>query len=125
MWKGFRDFLLRGNVVDLAVAVVIGTAFTAVVDGFTASFVDPLIALILGGVGGVDDLAGIIVGPFPIGLFISAVINFILKAAVIYFFVVRPFAGIAAKFAAAAAPTEDVVLLREIRDLLKQQGTPR
>jgi large conductance mechanosensitive channel len=124
MWKGFRDFLFRGNVVDLAVAVVIGTAFTAVVDGFTASFIDPLLALILGGTG-VDSLATLTLGPFPIGLFVSALINFILKAAVIYFFVVRPFASIAAKFAASAAPTEDVVLLREIRDLLKQQGTPR
>ena len=120
MFKGFRDFLMRGNVVDLAVAVVIGAAFAAVVDGFIAAFVDPLIALILGGQG--EALASIVFAGFPVGIFISALINFVLKAAVVYFFIVRPFAGIAAKMAANTPPPPDVALLAEIRDQLKQQN---
>lgn len=117
MLGGFRDFIFRGNVVDLAVAVVIGAAFNNVVDGFIAAFIDPLIALILGGSG--QQLAEIAFAGFPIGVFISALITFILKAAVVYFFVVRPFSGLAARFAANTPPPEDVVLLREIRDALR------
>jgi large conductance mechanosensitive channel len=123
MLQGFRAFLLRGNVVDLAVAVVIGAAFTGVIDGFTAAFVDPLLALILGGGG--EALAAVTLGVFPVGLFLSAVVNFVLKAAVLYFFVVRPFsawaARLAAQPAAPPAPTEDQKLLGEIRDLLKER----
>jgi large conductance mechanosensitive channel len=124
MLQGFRAFILRGNVIDLAVAVVIGAAFSGVVDGFTAAFIDPLISLILGGSG--TALVGItLFGIFPVGLFLSAVLNFVLKAAVLYFFVVRPFsswaARLAAQPAAPPAPTEDQKLLGEIRDLLKQQ----
>jgi large conductance mechanosensitive channel len=123
MLQGFRAFLLRGNVVDLAVAVVIGAAFTGVIDGFTAAFVDPLLALILGGGG--EALAAVTLGVFPVGLFLSAVVNFVLKAAVLYFFVVRPFSAWAARLAAQPAPppapTEDQKLLGEIRDLLKER----
>lgn len=124
MFKGFRDFLLRGNVVDLAVGVVIGVAFGALVDGFTQAFVDPLLSLLLGG--RVAALATITLGPFPVGLFISALINFVLVAAVLYFFVVQPFSRFAARFAAQAepaAPTTSEKLLTEIRDLLQSQGT--
>lgn len=120
MLKGFRDFLFRGNVVDLAVAVVIGAAFNSVVDGFIASFVDPLIALILGGAGASVETATF--GPFPVGIFLSALITFVLKAAVVYFFIVRPFSSFAAKLAANTPPTPDVQLLTEIRDELKQQN---
>jgi large conductance mechanosensitive channel len=123
MLQEFRAFILRGNVVDLAVAVVIGAAFTGVIDGFTAAFIDPLLALILGGGG--EALAGITYGVFPIGLFLSALLNFILKALVLYFLVVRPFAAWAARMAAQPAappaPTEDQKLLGEIRDLLKER----
>ncbi len=119
MFKGFRDFILRGNVVDLAVAVVIGAAFGQVVDGFIAAFIDPLIAILLGGAG--EDLASIVFGSFPIGLFLSALVTFLLKAAVIYFFIVRPFSGLAAKYAPKPEPTDDVKLLTEIRDLQRQQ----
>jgi large conductance mechanosensitive channel len=121
IFKGFRDFVFRGNVVDLAVAVVIAAAFTAVVDGFTVAFIDPLLSLILGGRG--EFLATVRFGPFPVGVFLSAVISFLIKAAVIYFFVVRPFSGIAAKFAAASPPAPDIVLLTEIRDELKKQNS--
>jgi large conductance mechanosensitive channel len=123
MLQGFRAFLLRGNVVDLAVAVVIGAAFAGVIDGFTAAFIDPLLALILGGSG--EALAAVTLGVFPIGLFLSAVVNFVLKAAVLYFFVIRPFSAWATRLAdqpaAPPAPTEDQKLLGEIRDLLKER----
>lgn len=122
MLKGFRDFLLRGNVVDLAVAVVIGAAFNDVVNGFIAAFVDPLIAMALGA-SGTDDLAVVAYAGFPIGIFLSALITFLIKAFVIYFFIVRPFSSLAARLAPAPAVVvaEDVRLLTEIRDLQKQQ----
>jgi len=124
MFNGFRDFLLRGNVVELAVAVVIGAAFNEVVNGFITAFVDPLIAIALGA-SGTDSLATIGYAGFPIGVFVSALITFVIKAFVIYYFVVRPFASIAARFSpAAAAPVmpDDVKLLSEIRDLLQDGG---
>src|SRR4051812_13980752 len=94
MLKGFKDFLLRGNVVDLAVAVVIGTAFTAVVTSFTTSFLQPLIRLLSGG--GVTGGTKIVNGQkFPYGAFINQLITFVLTAAVIYFVVVLPMKAIA------------------------------
>lgn len=120
MLKDFRDFLLRGNVVDLAAAVIIGVAFNGVVDGLIKGIIDPLIALLAPGA--VKDLeTALLVGPFKVGLVLSALINFVVKAAVIYFFIVRPFSSFAAKFAAKqAGPPVEVVLLTEIRDLVKQ-----
>jgi large conductance mechanosensitive channel len=119
MFKGFRDFLMRGNVVELAAAVIIGVAFNGVVDGLIKGIIDPLIAVLAPG--DVKQLENaLLLGPFKIGLVLSALINFILKAGVVYFFIVRPFASFAAKLAAAPAPPPaDVVLLGEIRDLLK------
>jgi large conductance mechanosensitive channel len=126
MIKGFKDFLLRGNVVDLAVAVVIGTAFTALVTAFTTSFLTPLIALIGGG----GENGGTFVineQPFTWGVFISAIITFVLTAAVVYFVVVLPVKAIMERRrrgeeTGPAEPT-DVELLLEIRDLLRaQQG---
>jgi large conductance mechanosensitive channel len=117
--EGFRNFLFRGNVVELAVGVVIGAAFGSIVDGFIKAFVDPLIALILGA-SGAAALDTVAVGIFPIGLFISAVIRFILIAAVVYFFIVRPFSDMSKKLAANTPPPPDVQLLTEIRDLLKK-----
>jgi large conductance mechanosensitive channel len=128
MIKGFKEFLLRGNVIDLAVAVVIGTAFTALVTAFTTSFLTPLIGLIGGGgeTGGefvVDDQH------FTWGAFISAVITFVLTAAVVYFVVVLPVKVLLERRrrgeeAGPVAPTQ-VELLVEIRDLLRaQQGGP-
>ena len=90
MLKDFKEFLLRGNVVDLAIAVVIGAAFGAVVAAFVADFVTPLIAAI----GGQPDFSALdfrINGStFRYGHFINAVIAFLIIAAVIFFFVVRP-----------------------------------
>jgi len=120
MLKGFRDFLMRGNVVDLATAVIIGVAFNAVVDGLIKGIIDPLIAVLAPG--DVKLLEGaLLLGPFRIGLVLSAIINFVVKAGVVYFFIVRPFAGFAAKLAASTPPPPDVQLLTEIRDLLQQR----
>jgi len=126
--QGFKDFLLRGNVVELAVAVVIGAAFTAVVSSFTESFLQPLIGLVGGGgvTGGstvVDDQV------FAWGDFVNQLITFVLTAAVIYLVVVLPLKTIAERRrrgeeAGPAAPTQ-LELLAEIRDLLRaQQGLP-
>ena len=126
MLKGFKDFLLRGNVVDLAVAVVIGTAFTALVTSFTNSFLKPLIGLIGGG--GPNGGEFVVNGQhFTWGAFISAVITFVLTAAVVYFVVVLPIKAIMERRrrgeeAGPVTPTQ-VELLVEIRDLLRaQQG---
>ena len=90
MLKEFRDFIMRGNVVELAVAVIIGAAFGAVITAFTTSFITPLIALI-GGKADFSGLAFTINGTtFPYGLFLNALISFLIIAAVIFFFVVRP-----------------------------------
>jgi large conductance mechanosensitive channel len=124
MLKGFKDFVLRGNIVDLAVAVVIGTAFTALVTSFTKSFLEPLIGLIGGGGtnGGTKEVNGQF---FTWGAFINAAITFVLTAAVVYFVVVLPMKAIMERRkrgeeAGPAEPTQ-VELLLEIRDLLRSQ----
>jgi len=126
--KGFKDFLMRGNVVELAVAVVIATAFTAVVTAFTSNIIQPLVAT-LGG-GNVNGLGFRIISGNPkttvdIGAVITAGINFVMIAAVVYFVIVLPFQTIQArrKRGEEAGPSEptDVELLKEIRDLLAAQ----
>ena len=119
MLKGFRDFLMRGNVVELATAVIIGAAFGGVIDGLIKGVIDPLIAIFAPGE--VKELENaILIGPFKLGLVLSALINFVLKAGVVYFLIVRPFAQLAARMAARPAPPPaEVQLLTEIRDLLK------
>ena len=121
MLKGFRDFLMRGNVVELATAVIIGAAFNGVVDGLIKGVIDPLIAVFAPG--DVKQLENALVfGPFKVGLVVSAIVNFLMKAAVVYFLIVRPFARFAARLAAAPPPpplpAPEVALLTEIRDLL-------
>jgi len=124
--KGFKDFLLRGNVIDLAVAIVIGAAFTAVVTSFTTSFLLPLIGLVGGG--GTNGGELVVDGQhFTWGAFLTQVITFVLTAAVIYFVVVVPMKVVAERrrrgeVAGPVAPSQ-VELLAEIRDLLRaQQG---
>jgi large conductance mechanosensitive channel len=124
MLKGFRDFLMRGNVVELAVAVIIGAAFNGVVDGLIKGIIDPLIAALApGDVKALEN--ALVLGPFRIGLVLSAVVNFVTKAGVVYFLVVRPFSALVARLAKApaapAATPADVVLLGEIRDLLRER----
>ena len=124
MLKGFKDFIMQGNVIDLAVAVVIGTAFAAIVDSFTTAIINPLIAL-LGG----DNEIGFAVQLLPsnpetvmdFGLLLTAIINFLLIAAIIYFVLVGPMNKMkeaAAKRKGIEAPASDNDLLVEIRDLL-------
>jgi large conductance mechanosensitive channel len=127
MLRQFRDFLLRGNVVDLAVAVVIGAAFGAVITAFVADILTPLIAAI-GGKHDFSALAFTINGSrFAYGSFINAVISFVLIAAAIFFLVVKPVGALMERRKAGLEPEvdaapEDVVLLGEIRDLLKARN---
>ena len=99
---GFRDFVLRGNVVDLAVGVIIGAAFGGVVDSLTKDVITPVIAA----AGGQPDFSAVKAGPILLGNFINAVISFVIKAAVVYFMVVKPFAALLARLnpAPVAAP---------------------
>ncbi len=87
---GFKKFILRGNVVDLAVAVVIGAAFGSVVSQFVASFITPLIALV-GGEQSYERLSFVLGGTvFPYGRFLAALISFLIVATVVFFLVVKP-----------------------------------
>jgi large conductance mechanosensitive channel len=96
--KEFREFILRGNLVDLAVAVVIGTAFTAVVGAFVKDIVTPLIAAI-GGKPDFGNLAFTINGSrFAYGQFINALITFLIVAAVVFFLVVKPVNAMMARY---------------------------
>jgi large conductance mechanosensitive channel len=131
VFKGFKDFLLRGNVVELAVAVVIGAAFTSIVTAFTTGLIKPLINAI----GGSDAAKGLgfnILGSndatfMDVGGVINAGINFVIVAAIVYFAFVLPVKHIQErrKRGEEAGPSEptDVELLIEIRDLLSRQST--
>jgi large conductance mechanosensitive channel len=98
MLKDFRQFILRGNLVDLAVAVVVGAAFGALVTAFVASFVTPLIAAI-GGKPDFSSLAFTINGSrFTYGSFVNALLSFVIIAAVVFFLVVRPVNALMARY---------------------------
>ncbi len=125
----FKEFLLRGNVVDLAVAVVIGAAFGAVVTSLVNDIFTPLIAAVVGKPSFDDIVITLGDTPIKVGLFLNALFSFITIAAVIFFFVVKPMNMFLARrkkdevTAEPEAPAEDVRLLTEIRDLLAaQQG---
>lgn len=130
MIKGFRDFIMRGNVIDLAVAVVIGAAFTALVSSFTTNLVQPIINAIVSR--GVNDGTVTIFGiDFGLGAFVTAVITFLVTAAVVYFVFVAPMNAWKKRFGKTKEEeqaSEEIVLLREIRDQLVAQsgkdGTP-
>jgi large conductance mechanosensitive channel len=123
MFKGFKEFLSRGNIVDLAVAVVIGTAFTALVTKFTDSIIAPLINRI-----GVKQQSNVSALKISIGggqtidlnILLSAAINFFLIALVVYFFVVLPYNTLRRRGEVEQADDAQIVLLTEIRDLLDQ-----
>ena len=122
--KGFRDFLMRGNLVELAVAVIIGTAFAAVVKSFTDMITD-----VIGKFGGAPDFSARSIGGIHFGAFVTAVLSFLLTAAVVYFLVVVPFNKVTERLkreadqpaATPAVTSED--LLTEIRDLLREQAS--
>ncbi|MEU3604981.1 large conductance mechanosensitive channel protein MscL [Streptomyces sp. NPDC035033] len=100
MLNGFKDFILRGNVVSMAIGLAVGSAFTAVVTGFSKAFITPLIGLATGSVGDFSE-AKFKVGQtvFPYGLAIAATIAFLITALVLYFLFVVPMAKVQAKFA--------------------------
>ena len=130
MLKGFKEFLSRGNIVDLSVAVVIGAAFTTVVKGFTDGVVNPLVSSI--GAGPKSE-HGVLkqhipwtndTGPGALYInlndFLSAGVNFILVAAVVYFLIVLPYNKLRKQGEVEQADDAQIVLLTEIRDLLSQ-----
>src|SRR5258705_2095108 len=106
MLSGFKQFILRGNVVDLAVGVVIGAAFGSVVTAFTKDLLTPLIAALVGKPD-FSSISFIINGtPFPVGDFINAVVAFVLVAAAVYFFVVTPINALVARMRKGPAPAD-------------------
>jgi large conductance mechanosensitive channel len=120
MLKGFKDFISRGNVIDLAVGVIIGAAFAGIVDSLSKDIITPIIGL----VGGQPDFSAI--KPYGIGLgnFVNAVISFLIKAAGLYFLIVLPFSRFASRLVAAAPPTGQEVLLAKILEVLERKTPP-
>ncbi|WP_319454735.1 MULTISPECIES: large-conductance mechanosensitive channel protein MscL [unclassified Mycobacterium] len=121
MLKGFKEFLARGNIVDLSVAVVIGTAFTGLVTKFTESVIQPLIDRI--GAGGDAEYGLLKIGigggqTIDLNVVLSAAINFVLVAAVVYFLVVMPYNRLRKKGEVEQAQDTELSLLTEIRNLL-------
>jgi large conductance mechanosensitive channel len=134
MLREFKEFALRGNVVDLAIGVIIGAAFTSIVTSLVKDIITPPLGLITGGIdfsniflvlkGGhyatLADAAKAGAVTINFGLFLNAVISFLIVALVLFLFV-RWINKLVAVPAAPAAPAEDTLLLREIRDLLKER----
>ncbi|GGL82063.1 large-conductance mechanosensitive channel [Deinococcus aerolatus] len=124
MVRGFQKFLLRGNLVDLAVGVLIGAAFGKLVDSFTSGLILPIIG-IFGGVPDFTALTFTVNGSiFKYGAFLTSLLSFILTAAIIYFFVIIPFNHLIERFkredkAAVAQPSNEEKLLAEIRDAIR------
>lgn len=115
--KGFKEFLMRGNLVELAVAFVVGASFATVVTAFTAMFMD-----LLGKLGGTPDFSSYSPGGVSVGAFLTALVAFVIVAFVVYFGVVLPYTKAKERFAKteAEAPslTKSEQLLEEIRDSL-------
>ena len=126
MLKGFRDFLARGNIVDLAVAVVIGTAFTGLVTKFTDSIIQPLIDRIGAGKDASYSALQIDIGgghTIDFNVLLTALINFVLVAAVVYFLVVLPYSKLRSKAEAESDADKQIRLLTEIRDAVGGKDT--
>jgi len=102
MIKGFREFILRGNVIDLAIAVVIGAAFGAVVTALVEDIITPLIGAIFTQ----PDFSAIMLGPLKFGSFINALLTFLIIAAVVYFLVVVPMNRLLARFKTSEPPPQ-------------------
>lgn len=130
MLKGFKEFISRGNVVELAVGVIIGAAFKNIVDALVDGIINPLIAAVIGKPDFSDAFILTLNGTdVKFGLLITAIINFILMAFAIYFCIVMPMNALNARRKKAEELAEEeasdeVKLLTEIRDALAQ-GTPR
>lgn len=113
--RGFKDFISRGNVIDLAVGVIIGAAFGGIVDSLTKDIISPIIGL----AGGQPDFSAI--KPYGVGLgnFMNAVVNFLIKAAGLYFLIVLPFGRFASRLAMPPTPSE--VLLAQILKMMQER----
>lgn len=127
MLQGFKDFISRGNAVDLAVGVVIGAAFNSVITALVEGFINPLLGAIFGQPN-FDSVGQFTVNSATIqpGVILTALLQFLIVAAALYFFVVLPLNKLAERRAKgeepeSEAPAEDVALLTEIRDLLARQ----
>ena len=126
VYKEFREFITRGNVIDLAVAVIIGLAFTAIINAIVSGLITPLIGMI----GGNDfsDLDFTINGStFEYGLVINAIIQFLLIAAAVFFFIVKPINMLNERRRRGEEPepeelSDEAALLTEIRDLLRDRS---
>jgi large conductance mechanosensitive channel len=116
---GFKNFILRGSLVELAVAFIMAAAFAAVVTSFVAIIMD-----LIGKIGGTPNFSSYTPGGVHLGGFLTALISFAVIAAVVYFLVVKPYTVAKERFFPSPEPgtPEDVKLLQEIRDLLAQQG---
>lgn len=112
---GFKNFILRGNLVELAVAFVMGGAFATVVTATVTIIMD-----LVGKAGGTPDYSNYTPGGVHVGAWITAVVSFLILAAVVYFFIVRPYTIAKERYFPSEEPgtPEDVKLLQEIRDLL-------
>jgi large conductance mechanosensitive channel len=120
--QGFKEFIMRGNVVELAVAVAVGTAFIRVVDSLVKNVITPLIGKIFGQ----PDFSEIRPGDIPIGNFINDVVSFLLVAVAVYFVIVVPYQKVnelrqRGEVEEESPPPEDIQLLREIRDALRSR----
>jgi large conductance mechanosensitive channel len=125
MLRGFKEFLSRGNIVDLSIAVVIGTAFTALVTAFTNSIIQPLITRIGAGKDAKYGVLRIDIGggqAIDLNILLSALINFILVAAVVYFLIVVPYNRLRKRGEVEQAQDTQLSILTEIRDLLAANG---
>jgi large conductance mechanosensitive channel len=119
---GFKDFIMRGNLVELAVAFIIGGAFATVVTSFTAVILS-LVAKVTGGRN--PDMTSFKPGDIPVGAFLTAAIAFLILAAVVYFLVVTPYNKLQERMSRGeepAPPAPEIALLTEIRDLLADRA---
>jgi large conductance mechanosensitive channel len=129
MVQGFKDFIMRGNVVDLAVGIVIGAAFTGVVNGFTNGFIKPLIELMGGDASMRAGTFTVHGAKFDYASFLNAIITFLITAAILYFLVVYPLNALAERRRRGEepppkTPSEEVALLTDIRDALVRGQNP-
>lgn len=140
VFQGFKDFISRGNAIELAVGVVVGAAFTSVVAALQDGFISPLIGWIFGkpNLENIWDIGpytwrepapGEEISAIQMGVILNALLQFLITAAAIYFLIVLPLNALAARRKKGieeepAAPAEDILLLQEIRDLLAQRTTP-
>lgn len=116
MIKELKDFLFKGNIVDLAVAVIIGGAFGAIVTSLVADIITPIIGMVIGQ----PDFSGIMIGSIAIGKFINAVVNFLIVGTVLFFIVKAANKAMKTPEEAPAGPSQEE-LLAEIRDLLAKK----